>query len=253
MPRYKLAVEYDGTPFVGWQSQANGRGVQDAIEAAIHRFSGETRRIQCAGRTDTGVHASGQVAHLDLAKVWRTDIVRDALNAHLKPEPVAILSAEIVPDDFNARTWATKRHYSYLILNRRAPPALDRLRAWHVPWALDAGLMNDAASLLVGRHDFTTFRSSDCQANSPLRTLDVFSVARDGEEIRVSASARSFLHHQVRSMVGTIALAGAGRWAVEEVGQALEAKSRAACGPLAPPHGLTFASVDYEPRDRAEA
>lgn len=247
MTRYKLVIEYDGTPFVGWQSQANGRGVQDAIEAAILRFSGEALRIQCAGRTDTGVHATGQVAHVDVAKAWRTDTVRDALNAHLKPEPVAILSAEIVPDDFNARTSATKRHYSYRILNRRAPPAMDRLRAWHVPWALDAGLMDEAAALLVGQHDFTTFRSSDCQANSPLRTLDVFSVQRDGDEIRITASARSFLHHQVRSMVGTIALAGAGRWTVAEVGGALEAKSRPACGPLAPPHGLTFVQVDYEP------
>jgi tRNA pseudouridine38-40 synthase len=247
MPRYKLVIEYDGTPFVGWQSQANGRGVQDAIEAAIRRLSGETLRIQCAGRTDTGVHATGQVAHADLAKAWRTDTVRDALNAHLKPEPIAILSAEIVPDDFNARTSATKRHYIYRILNRRAPPALDRQRAWHVPSALDAVLMNDAAALLVGQHDFTTFRSSDCQANSPLRTLDVFSVERDGDEIRIGASARSFLHHQVRSMVGTIALAGAGRWPVSEVRRALEAKSRAACGPLAPPHGLTFVKVDYGP------
>ena len=247
MPRYKLLIEYDGTPFVGWQSQANGRGVQDAIEAAILRFSGENLRIQCAGRTDTGVHATGQVAHADLAKAWRTDTVRDALNAHLKAEPVAILSAEIVPDHFNARTSAIKRHYEYRILNRRAPPAIDRFRAWHVPWALDAGLMNAAAALLVGWHDFTTFRSSDCQANSPLRTLDVFSVQRDGDEIRITASARSFLHHQVRSMVGTVALAGAGRWTVAEVGRALEAKSRPACGPLAPPHGLTFVKVDYEP------
>ena len=247
MPRYKLVIEYDGTPFVGWQSQANGRGVQDAIEAAILRFAGETVRVQCAGRTDTGVHATGQVAHVDLGKSWRTDTVRDALNQHLKPEPVAILSAEIVSDGFNARTSATKRHYSYLILNRRAPPALARLRAWHVPVVLDAGLMNEAASVLVGLHDFTTFRASDCQANSPLRTLDVFSVERDGEEIRVSASARSFLHHQVRSMVGTIALAGTRRWTVEEVGRALEAKSRAACGPVAPSHGLTFVKVDYDP------
>jgi tRNA pseudouridine38-40 synthase len=247
MPRYKLVIEYDGTPFVGWQSQANGRGVQDAIESAIARFSGETVRIQCAGRTDTGVHATGQVAHVDLAKAWRTDTVRDALNAHLKPEPVAILSAEIVPNDFNARTSATKRHYSYRILNRRAPPAMERFRAWHVPWALDAGLMDQAATLLVGQHDFTTFRSSDCQANSPLRTLDLFSVQRHGDQIRISASARSFLHHQVRSMVGTIALAGAGRWTVAEVGRALEAKSRPACGPLAPPYGLTFIRVDYEP------
>ncbi|HEV7873690.1 MAG TPA: tRNA pseudouridine(38-40) synthase TruA [Enterovirga sp.] len=247
MPRYKLVIEYDGTPFVGWQSQANGRGVQDVIEAAILRFSGENLRIQCAGRTDTGVHATGQVAHVDLVKAWRTDTVRDALNAHLKLEPVSILSAEIVPDGFNARTSATKRHYSYRILNRRAPPAMDRLRAWHVPWALDAALMNEAAALLIGQHDFTTFRSSDCQANSPLRTLDVFSVKREGDEVQIAASARSFLHHQVRSMVGTIALAGAGRWTVAEVGRALEAKSRPACGPLAPPHGLTFVKVDYEP------
>jgi tRNA pseudouridine38-40 synthase len=246
MPRYKLVVEYDGTPFVGWQAQSNGRGVQDVVEAAIKRFSGETLRVQCAGRTDTGVHATGQVIHLDLAKDWRTDTVRDAINAHVKPELVTILSAEIVPESFNARTSARRRHYLYRIVNRRALPALDRLRAWHVPWQLDAGLMHEAAQLLVGHHDFTTFRSSDCQANSPLRTLDTFDVARDGDEIRIRASARSFLHHQVRSMVGTIALAGAGRWPVAEVGRALEARSRPACGPLAPPHGLYFVRVEYE-------
>jgi tRNA pseudouridine38-40 synthase len=247
MPRYRLVIEYDGTPFVGWQAQANGRGVQDAVEAAIRRFSGETLRLQCAGRTDTGVHATGQVVHLDLAKAWPTDKVRDAINAHLRPKPVAVLSAEIVTDGFNARTSAIRRHYEYRILNRRAPPALDRQRLWHVPWALDSGLMHEAARLLVGYHDFTTFRSSDCQANSPMRTLEQFEVARYGQEIVVTASARSFLHHQVRGMVGTIALAGGGRWSVADVGRALAARSRAACGPLAPPHGLTFMRVDYQP------
>ena len=246
MPRYKLRIEYDGSPFCGWQAQANGRSVQDTIEAAILAFSGERTRIQCAGRTDTGVHASGQVAHLDLARAWRTDTVRDAINAHLKPWPVAVLGAEIVPDAFNARTSAVRRHYVYRIVNRRAPPALDRARAWHVPWRLEGGPMREAAASLVGLHDFTTFRSSDCQASSPVRTLDAFTVERDGDAYVIAARARSFLHHQVRSMVGTIAMAGGGRWTVGQVRAALDARRRSACGPLAPPHGLTLVQVDYD-------
>jgi tRNA pseudouridine38-40 synthase len=247
MPRYKLVIEYDGTPFVGWQAQANGRGVQNVIEEAILRFSGESVRVQCSGRTDTGVHATGQVAHLDLGKAWRTDVVRDAINAQMKAEPVSVLSAEIVPEGFSARTSAIQRHYLYRILNRRPPPAVDRLRVWHVITKLDTDAMHAAAQRLLGHHDFTTFRSSDCQANGPMRTLERFDVVRDGDEIRVYASARSFLHRQVRSMVGTIAQAGTGRWSVEDVARALEARSRTACGPVAPAHGLTFVGVDFRP------
>ncbi|MBV9078366.1 MAG: tRNA pseudouridine(38-40) synthase TruA [Methylobacteriaceae bacterium] len=245
MPRYRLLVEYDGTQFVGWQHQQNGRSVQEAVEAAILRFSGEVRRVQCAGRTDAGVHASGQVIHLDLVRDWPPDRVRDALNAHLRPDPVAILSAEQVPDTFDARRSALRRHYLYRILNRRAPPALEAGRVWHVPWQLDAERMQAAAQALVGRHDFTTFRAAECQAESPIRTLEQLDVARVGDEIRVAASARSFLHHQVRSMVGTLSLAGAGRWSADQVREALEARRRSACGPMAPAAGLVFLRVDY--------
>ena len=245
MPRYKLVVEYDGTPFVGWQRQINGRSVQQAIEEAVAGFAGHAVRIQTAGRTDAGVHATHQVAHVDLAKEWPTDTVRDATNAHLKPEPVSILHAEIVPDTFNARMSARRRHYLYRILNRRAPAAVDLNRVWHVPWPLDADAMHAAAQTLVGRHDFTTFRAAECQADSPVRTLDRLDVARDGEEIRIAASARSFLHHQVRSMVGTLMLVGAGRWSAAEVREALEAKDRKRCGPTAPPCGLYLVGVDY--------
>jgi tRNA pseudouridine38-40 synthase len=245
MGRYKLVVEYDGTPFAGWQRQENGRSVQQAMEEAVARFCGHPVRVQCAGRTDAGVHAAGQVVHLDLSRPWRPDQVRDATNAHLRPEPVAVLSVEPVPDDFNARGSAVRRHYLYRILNRRAPPALDLRRVWHVPWALDAGLMAEAAQSLVGRHDFTTFRAAECQATSPERTLDRLDVARDGDEIRIRASARSFLHHQVRSMVGTLSLAGSGRWSAGDVRAALEAKDRSRCGPTAPAAGLCFVGVDY--------
>ena len=245
MPRYKLIIEYDGTPFVGWQRQINGRSVQQAVEEAIEGFSSHAVRIHCAGRTDAGVHATHQVAHVDLAKDWRTDTVRDAANAHLKPEPVSILEAEIVPDSFHARTSAQRRHYRYRILNRRSPPGLDVNRAWHVPWPLDADAMQAAAQVLVGRHDFTTFRAAECQAKSPVKTLDRLNVERRGAEITLNASARSFLHHQVRSMVGTLMLAGAGRWTLEGVRQALEAKDRTRCGPMAPACGLYLVGVDY--------
>jgi tRNA pseudouridine38-40 synthase len=245
MPRYKLVIEYDGTPFAGWQRQTNGRSVQQAVEEAIERFSGQSVRIQCAGRTDAGVHATYQVAHVDLTRNWRADTVRDATNAHLRPEPVAIVSAEVAPDGFNARTSAVKRHYLYRILNRRAPPALEVNRVWHVPQPLDVDTMHAAAQALVGRHDFTTFRAAECQANSPIRTLERLDVERIGDELRIYASARSFLHHQVRSMAGTLMLAGAGRWTVENVGQALEARDRARCGPTAPATGLTLVGVEY--------
>jgi len=245
MPRYKLVVEYDGTPFTGWQHQTNGLSVQQAVEEAIARFAGEKVRIHCAGRTDSGVHATFQVVHVDLAKEWRPDTVRDATNAHLKPAPVAILSAEPVPETFSARLSAFKRHYLYRILNRRAPAALEANRVWHVAWPLDAAAMHEAAQSLVGRHDFTTFRAAECQANSPVRTLDRLDVEKVGDEIRIHASARSFLHHQVRSMVGTLERVGAGRWAVEDVGAVLEARDRKRCGPMAPATGLYLVGVDY--------
>jgi tRNA pseudouridine38-40 synthase len=245
MPRYKLVIEYDGTPFVGWQRQINGRSVQQAVEEAIEGFAGHAVRIHCAGRTDAGVHATHQVAHVDLDKEWRTDTVRDATNAHLKPEPVSILESEMVPNDFHARTSARKRHYRYCILNRRTPPSLEVNRVWHVPWPLDADVMHEAAQVLVGQHDFTTFRAAECQANSPVKSLDGLVVKRCSAEIRIAASARSFLHHQVRSMVGTLMLAGAGRWTTDDVRQALEAKDRTRCGPMAPACGLYLVGVDY--------
>ncbi|HMO30125.1 tRNA pseudouridine(38-40) synthase TruA [Enterovirga sp.] len=245
MPRYRLVVEYDGTPFSGWQHQQNGRSVQEALETALARFLGEAVRVHCAGRTDTGVHATHQVVHFDAARAWRTDTLRDAANAHLRPDPVAVLSAEEVAETFHARVSAIRRHYLYRILDRRAPPALDRFRVWHVPRRLDAAVMGEAAGMLLGRHDFTTFRASQCQANSPVRTLERLDVSRAGDEIRIAASARSFLHSQVRSLVGTLAQAGAGRWSVAQVRAALDARDRAACGPLAPPEGLTLVGVDY--------
>ncbi len=251
MPRFRLDIEYDGTGFCGWQVQAQGLSVQGAIEAAVRRFSGEAVRLQCAGRTDAGVHATGQVAHLDLIKAWRTDVVRDAVNAHLKPLPVAILAAAQVPATFNARLSAVQRHYRYVVLNRRPPPALGAATVWHVPYALDADRMAASAASLLGRHDFTTFRASECQATGPWRTLERFDVARRGDLIEIDVSARSFLHSQVRSMVGTIAQAGAGRWEVDAVRRALDARSRRACGPLAPPSGLFLARVDYPSADEA--
>ncbi|GGC79979.1 tRNA pseudouridine(38-40) synthase TruA [Chelatococcus reniformis] len=255
MPRYKLTVEYDGFPYVGWQWQDNGRAVQQAMEEAVERFAGERVRLQCAGRTDTGVHALGQVAHLDLADAWRTDTVRDAINAHLKlaGDRVAVVTAEQVGAGFDARHSALKRHYLYRILNRRAPPALGHGRLWHVPRRLDAGAMQAAAQLVLGQHDFTTFRAAECQASSPVRTLDVLDVARSGDEITVRASARSFLHHQVRSLVGSLEQVGCGRWPPAGMRAALDARDRRRCGPLAPAHGLYFVSVDYPPATRESA
>jgi tRNA pseudouridine38-40 synthase len=245
MPRYKLVIEYDGTPFAGWQLQANARSVQQVIEAAIARFCGHAVRIQCAGRTDAGVHATHQVAHVDLDKPWPVETIRSATNAHLRPEPVVVLAAEPVPDDFNARTSAVKRHYLYRILNRRSRPAIERDRVWHVSWRLDANAMHEAAQVLVGRHDFTTFRAAECQASSPVKTIDRLNVERVGEEIRVVASARSFLHHQVRSIVGSLALVGAGKWSAGDLRAALDARERARCGPMAPAAGLYLVRVDY--------
>ncbi len=250
MPRYKLIIEYDGGPFCGWQRQAEAPTVQGAIEAAILRFSGEEGRLTCAGRTDAGVHAIHQVAHLDLAKDWRSDTVRDAVNAHLRPKPVAILSAERMPDSFDARHSAIRRHYRYRILNRRSPAALTRAQVWHVPWPLDAALMHAAAQRLVGHHDFSAFRAAECQAKSPFRTLEQLDVARAPmalhDEIVVATSARAFLHHQVRAMVGTLMLAGCGRLSADDVADILASGQKRRCGPLAPAAGLTFVGVDYD-------
>lgn len=245
MSRYKLVIEYDGAPFVGWQVQDNGPSVQGALEAAVLAFCGESASVRGAGRTDAGVHALGQVAHLDLTRDWDTDTVRDAINAHLKPRPIAVLSAEIAPAAFDARFSALKRHYLYRIANRRAPLALDAARAWRVARPLDAEAMHEAAQRLVGRHDFTTFRAAECQAKSPVKTLDRLDVHRSGEEVRIRASARSFLHHQVRSMVGSLALVGEGKWRADDLSNALEARDRKACGPVAPPDGLYLVGVDY--------
>lgn len=245
MPRYKLLIEYNGRAFVGWQVQDNGPSVQGALEAAVLAFSGESASVRGAGRTDAGVHAFGQVAHLDLTRDWDTDTVRDAINAHLKPHPIAVLSAEVAPPAFDARFSALKRHYLYRIVNRRAPLALDAARAWRVARPLDAEAMHEAAQRLVGRHDFTTFRAAECQAKSPVKTLDRLDVHRSGEEVRILASARSFLHHQVRSMVGSLALVGEGKWRADDLSNALAARDRKACGPVAPPDGLYLVGVDY--------
>ncbi len=245
MPRFKLTIEYDGTPFCGWQIQADQISVQGVLTAAVEALSGQKVLVQGAGRTDAGVHARAQVAHVDLTKDWDTDTVRDALNAHLRPYPVAILAAERVADDFNARGSAVKRHYLYKIINRRADLTLEVGRAWRVPRPLDANAMHHAAQRLIGKHDFTTFRSTECQAKSPVKTLDVLAVERNGDEISVSAKARSFLHNQVRSMVGSLVAVGEGKWTADDLGKALNARDRAACGQVAPPDGLYLMKVDY--------
>ena len=245
MPRYKLTIEYDGTPYVGWQAQDNGPSVQNVLAEAVAAFAGERVTVAGAGRTDAGVHALGQVAHVDLAKDWDTDTVRDAINFHLRPQPVAVLAAERTAPDFDARFSAKKRHYVYRIVNRRADLTLDLNRAWRVPRPLDAAAMHDAAQLLIGRHDFTTFRSSECQAKSPVKTLDQLDVAREGEELRVAASARSFLHHQVRSMVGSLVHVGDGKWSAADLKAALAARNRTRCGQVAPPYGLYLVRVQY--------
>jgi tRNA pseudouridine38-40 synthase len=245
MPRYKLTLEYDGTPFVGWQLQDGQMSVQGRLAQAIKDFSGEDIVPRGAGRTDAGVHATGQVAHFDLAKDWEVGKVRDALNAQLRPEPISVLLCERAADDFDARFSAKARHYVYRIIDRRAPLALERNRAWGVFRRLDANAMHDAAQVLVGHHDFTTFRSTECQAASPEKTLDRLDVSRHGEVIRVEASARSFLHNQVRSMVGSLKAVGEGRWTKADLEEALKACDRAACGPVAPPHGLYLVRVDY--------
>jgi tRNA pseudouridine38-40 synthase len=245
MHRYKLILEYDGTPFVGWQMQENGPSVQGALARAIETFSGEVVVPRGAGRTDAGVHALGQTAHMDLVKDWQPDKIRDALNAQLRRDPISVLACERAREDFDARFSAVARHYLYRIIDRRAPLALERMRAWGVFRPLDAEAMHQAAQALIGNHDFTTFRSTECQAKSPTKTLDRLDVSRHGEIIRVETSARSFLHNQVRSMVGSLKLVGEGRWRADELRAALEARDRGACGAVAPPQGLYLVKVDY--------
>ncbi len=245
MARYALTIEYDGGPFVGWQRQANGLSVQRRLEEAVFAIDGTHRVVHGAGRTDAGVHALGQVAHVDLKRVWREDRLRDAINAHLSPSPIAVLSTRAVGDDFEARFSAKARHYRSVIDNRRAPLALNIGRAWHVKRALDADKMHEAAVALVGKFDFTTFRASECQAKSPVRTLDRLDVRRDGEIIEIRASAQSFLHNQVRSLAGSLEHVGSGKWRSEDLRLALEARDRARCGQVAPPQGLYLVAVDY--------
>jgi tRNA pseudouridine38-40 synthase len=245
MPRYRLTLEYDGGPFVGWQRQDNGPSVQGVLEAAIEKLSGEQVTVTGAGRTDAGVHALGQVAHFDLEKTFDAGKVRDALNYYLRPDPAVVLDAAVADGEFHARFSATARHYLFRILNRRSPPALEEGRVWHVSPRLDAEAMHAAAQLLVGNHDFTTFRAAECQAQSPVKTLDRLDVSRRADEIHIEASARSFLHHQIRSFAGTLKLVGEGKWTPRDVAEALAAKDRARCGPVSPPDGLYLARVDY--------
>jgi tRNA pseudouridine38-40 synthase len=245
MPRYKLTLEYDGTGLVGWQRQANGLSVQEILERAVERFCGSAVTVHGAGRTDAGVHALGQAAHLDLPRAAAPDVIRNALNQHVKPAAIAVLAVTEVGVGFDARRSARGRVYRYRILNRRSPPTLERGRVWHVGPELDAAAMQTAAQVLVGRHDFTTFRDTLCQARSPVKTLDALVVTRTGDEIVVEARARSFLHHQVRNMVGTLKLVGAGKWRAAAVAEALAARDRRAGGPTAPPEGLYLVSVAY--------
>ncbi|MDE2486948.1 MAG: tRNA pseudouridine(38-40) synthase TruA [Alphaproteobacteria bacterium] len=251
MPRYRLLIEYDGRPYHGFQAQAGLPSVQGAIERAVKAFCGQTLRLQAAGRTDTGVHATGQVIHVDLEKDWRPEVVRDALNAHLVPEPIVVLEAQVAPEGWHARFSATRRRYLYRILNRRSPPALEQGRVWHVKKPLDAEAMHRAAQVLVGHHDFTTFRDLGCQAKSPMKTLDVAAVRREGEHVFLDFASRSFLHRQVRSMTGSLAEVGVGRWTADDLKAALEARDRKACGPVAPAEGLYLTAVEYELLPRA--
>lgn len=245
MPRYKLTIEYDGAPFIGWQIQPDGRTVQGEIAAAVGRFAGEEVVVRGAGRTDSGVHACAQIAHIDLTRDWQTGKVRDALNFHLKPWPIAILDCVAVDDDFDARFSATARHYRYRILPRRPRAALEAARVWWVPVPLDVDVMAEAAKILIGHHDFTTFRATYCQAKSPVKTLDRLDVFAHGDEVWIEASARSFLHNQVRSMAGALKTVGAGKWTADDLEKALAARDRTRCAPVAPPAGLYLMHVDY--------
>jgi tRNA pseudouridine38-40 synthase len=249
MQRYRLTIEYDGAPFTGWQSQAGGTSVQDVLEKAVAIINGSFSMVYGAGRTDAGVHALGQVAHVDLAKAWDPFKLRNALNGNLRPHPVSVVEVEEVRQDFHARFSATRRYYLYRILNRRSPPALDRGKVWWLPVDLDSDAMHEAAQHLVGKHDFTTFRAAQCQANSPVKTLDRLDVARYGELIEIRADARSFLHNQVRSMVGTLRLVGEGKWSGRDLKRALDAADRTQCGPVAPSDGLYLLRVGYKAED----
>jgi tRNA pseudouridine38-40 synthase len=246
MPRYRLTIEYDGRPYNGFQAQAAQPSVQGAIEAAVKAFTGQQIRIAAAGRTDTGVHATAQVVQVDLERDWPAQTVMNALNAHLMREAVSVLDCAVAPEGWHARFSANERRYLYRILNRRAPPALDQGKVWHMKKAMDADAMHAAAQALVGLHDFTTFRDMACQSKSPVKTLDVARVSRVGDEVHLVFEARSFLHRQVRSMTGTLAEVGVGRWTAAEVRAALEAKDRTACGPVAPADGLYLTGVGYQ-------
>ncbi len=245
MPRFKLTLEYDGSGFVGWQRQANGSSVQQALEEAAESYCQTPITVQGAGRTDAGVHATAQVAHLDIPRDDTGERVRDALNALVRPHAIAVLRAEQVPDTFHARFDANERHYLYRLNTRRAPLALERDRVWWLPRQIDADAMNSAAQVLVGKHDFSTFRATECQAKSPVKTLTKVDVARSGDVIEIKVEAPSFLHHQVRNMVGTLCLVGEGKWTTEDVRAALDAKDRSAGGPTAPPDGLYLTYVGY--------
>ncbi len=246
MPRYKLTIEYCGAGLVGWQRQAKGLSVQQALETAIHDFSGATVRVFGAGRTDAGVHALAQIAHVDLPREAAPEVIRSAVNYHLRPQAISVVAVEPMSSEFDARRSATQRHYLYRILNRRAPPALERGRVWHVAAPLDLAAMREGARHLVGHHDFSTFRDSLCQAKSPVKTLDALDLSREGDEIHIAARARSFLHHQVRNMAGTLKLVGLGRWQPEDVARALAARDRRAGGPTAPAAGLTLVEIRYD-------
>lgn len=245
MVRYHLKIEYDGRPYIGWQRQEKGMSVQQSIEEAVIRFSGEPASLFVAGRTDKGVHALYQSAHLDLTKDWSIDRVRDALNAQLRPHPISILSAEIVDEEFHARFSAKERAYMYRITNRRSPLTVDRGLSWWVPVPLDLEPMRDAAEVLLGKHDFSTFRATACQANSPVKTLDQLDVTWEGQEIRIYTRARSFLYHQVRNIVGSLKMVGSGKWTKDDLKKALDAKDRRAGGPTVPADGLYLTNVIY--------
>lgn len=245
MPRYKLTIEYDGSGFLGWQAQPNGRTVQNVLENALRMLHGQPLVLQAAGRTDTGVHALGQIAHFDAPKEWDPFVLCNAINGNVRPHAVSVISAELVTQDFQARFSAVGRRYLYRILNRRAPATIDRQKVWHVPKQLNVDATHEAAQHLIGKHDFTTFRAAECQAKSPIKTLDRLDVMRFDEMVEIRAEARSFLHHQVRSMVGSLVQVGVGKWHPLEVRRALEAKDRARCGPVCPPDGLYLVEVLY--------
>lgn len=245
MTRWRLTIEYDGGPFMGWQRQDHGPSVQQSLEEALERMTGERAAVTAAGRTDAGVHALAMSTHADVARPLTPHRLREGLNALVRPLPISVLEVAEAADDWHARFSCTGRRYLYRILNRRAPPALNAGKVWHVAVPLDVAAMREGAAHLIGRHDFTTFRSAHCQSDSPVKTLDRLEVSRVGEEIHIKAAARSFLHHQVRSMVGCLALVGRGQWAPEDVRTALEARDRAALGLNAPPHGLYFVEASY--------